>query len=69
MWSCLYIELRKHRIRGGERGDNGEKKGKGRQGTCIKAPWTKPKGEGLMVGGGSGWGGRKWWQENGNNYT
>ena len=34
------------------RGGNGGKKGKGHQGTCIKDPWTKPKGEGLRVGGG-----------------
>ena len=26
------------------RGDNEAKKGKGHQGTCIKDPWTKPKG-------------------------
>ena len=26
------------------KGDNGGKKGKGHQGTCIKDPWTKPKG-------------------------
>ena len=25
-------------------GDNGEKEGKGHQGTCIKDIWTKPKG-------------------------
>ena len=25
-------------------GDNGGKKGKGHQGTCLKDPWTKPKG-------------------------
>ena len=25
-------------------GDNGGKKGKGHPGTCIKDPWTKPKG-------------------------
>ena len=44
-------------------------KEKGRQGTCVKYPWTKPKGEGLRVGGGGGWGGGKWWQENGDNCT
>ena len=36
--------------RGEGRGDNGGKKGKGRQRTCIKDPWTKPKG-GRMKGG------------------
>ena len=44
-------------------GDNVGKKGKGHQGTCIKYPWTKPK-EGRIEGG-RGWGGRKWWWENG----
>ena len=39
------------------RGDNGGKLGKGHQGTCIKDPWTKPKGIGSRVGGGDGWGG------------
>ena len=34
----------------GER-DNGGKYGKVHQGTCIKDPWTKPKGVGLRVGG------------------
>ena len=29
---------------------------KGCQGTCIKDTWTKPKGDGLRVGGGDGWG-------------
>ena len=41
----------------GEEGDNGEKKGKGHQGTCIKDPWTKPKG-GRIEGG--RWQG-EWW--------
>ena len=50
--------------RGEGEGDNGGKKGKGHQGTCIKDPLTKPKGEGLWAGGGGGWGGRMWWQEN-----
>ena len=35
-------------------GDNGRKKGKGHQGTCIKDPWTKPKG-GRIEGGRWGW--------------
>ena len=35
----------------------------------LKDPWTKPKGEGLRVGGGGGWGGGKWWQEDGDNCT
>ena len=49
-------------------GDNGTKEGKGHQGTCIKDPWTKPKG-GRMVGGRQGvWGGGKWWWANGDNY-
>ena len=43
------------------------KTGKGHQGTCIKDPWTKPKGVGLRVGGRDGWGreevdGGKWRQ-------
>ena len=37
--------------------DNGEKQGKGCQGTCIKDTWTKPKGVGLRVGSRDGWGG------------
>ena len=48
-------------------GDNGEQKGKGHQGTCIKDTWTKPKGVGWRVGGGGGQGvggvvGEKWRQ-------
>ena len=31
-------------------GDNGEKRGKGCQGTCIKDIWTKPKGSRIMGG-------------------
>ena len=38
-------------------GDNRGKWGKGHQGTCIKDPWTKPKGVGLRVEGGDRWGG------------
>ena len=34
-------------------GDNGGK-GKGHQGTCIKDPWTKPKGN-KIEGGRWGW--------------
>ena len=45
----------------GKEGNNGEKKGEGRQRTCIKDPWTKPK-VGRIEGG---WGGGKWWWENG----
>ena len=30
-------------IEGREEEDNGGKKGKGHQGTCIKDSWTKPK--------------------------
>ena len=52
----------------GER-DSGEKQGKGHQGTCIKDTWTKPKGVGLRVGGGDGWGRGAWWGENGDNCT
>ena len=48
----------------GEGEDKGGKKGKGRQGTCIKDPWTKPKG-GRIEGG--RWG--EWWGENGDNCT
>ena len=29
----------------------------GHEGTCIKDTWTKPKGVGLRMGGGDGWGG------------
>ena len=29
-------------------------------GTCIRDPWTKPKGVGSTVGGGGGWGGGAW---------
>ena len=47
----------------GERGDNGEKKGKDRQGTCIKDSWTKPKGVGSRVGGGGRRGGWAWWEK------
>ena len=50
-------------------GDNGGKNGKGHQGTCIKDPWTKPRREGLKVGGVGGWGGVKCWWENGDNCT
>ena len=39
------------------------------QRTCIKDPWTKPKGVGLRVGGGGGWGEGKWWWENGDNIS
>ena len=35
-------------------GNNGGKKRKGHQGTCIKDPWTKPKG-GTIEGGRWGW--------------
>ena len=39
----------------GEKGeDNGWKRGKGHQGTCIKYPWTKPKGS-RIEGGRQGW--------------
>ena len=31
--------------------------GESHQGTCKKDPWTKPKGIGMRVGGGGGWGG------------
>ena len=37
----------------GERGNMG-KKGKGHQGTCMKDPWTKPKG-GRIEGRRWGW--------------
>ena len=43
--------------------------GEGHQGTCMKDTWTKPKGEGLRVGGRDGWGGVAWWGENGDNCT
>ena len=39
--------------RGTGEGNNQGKKGKGHQGTCIKDPWTKPKGVGSRVGGGA----------------
>ena len=35
----------------------GEERGKSCGGACIKDTWTKPKGVGLRVGGGDGWGG------------
>ena len=38
-------------------GDNGVKKGKSHQGTCIKSPWTKPKGRRFE---GSSWGWLGW---------
>ena len=38
--------------------DNGGNKGKGCQGTCIKDPWTKPKG-GKIEGGRWGVGGAR----------
>ena len=47
------------------RGDNGKKRGKGCQGTCVKEPWTKPKG-GRIDDGRWGWLG---WDENGDNRT
>ena len=43
--------------RGDMGGDNGGKKGKGHQGTCIKDTWTKPK-RGKIEGG--KWGGLGW---------
>ena len=42
--------------RGEVGGDNGGKREKDYQGTCIKDTWTKPKGVGLRVGGGEKWG-------------
>ena len=38
-------------------GDNGIQKGKGGLQTCIKDPWTKPKGVRSRVGGRDGWDG------------
>ena len=40
-------------------GDNGGKGEKGGQGTCIRDPWTKPKGNRIEEGrwGWMGWGG------------
>ena len=35
-------------------GKNGGKKGKGRQRSCIKDPWTKPKGDSIEGGVGQG---------------
>ena len=49
--------------------DNRGKKGKDHQGTCVKDPCTKPRGEGLRVGGGGKSGRGKWWQENEDNCT
>ena len=46
----------------------GRKGGKGHQGTCIKDPWTKPKGR-RIKGGKWGWLGMEWWRENGDNCT
>ena len=46
-------------------GDNGGKR-EGFSGTCIKDPWTKPRGVGSRVGGRDSWGegssGGKWRQ-------
>ena len=50
-------------------GNNMGKKGKGHQGTCIKDPWTKPKGVGLRVAGGDAWGRGLWCSKNGDNCT
>ena len=44
-----------------------KEKGKDRQRTQIKDPWTKPKRG--RIEGGAGWGGRKWWWESGDNCT
>ena len=55
--------------RGKRGGDNGRKKGKGHQETCIKDTWTNQRGVGLRVGGWGGWGRGKWWWENGDNCT
>ena len=46
-------------IRGEVGRGNGGKRGKNCQGTCIKNPWTKPKGV-RIEGGRWGWVGRKW---------
>ena len=48
--------------RGEGEGDNGGKKGKSCQGTCVKDTWTKLKGIGSRVGGGDrgAWRGQKW---------
>ena len=43
-----------NKLKGG-RGITG-KKGKGRQGTCAKDPWTKPKGERIECRRWDGWG-------------
>ena len=43
--------------------DNGGKKGKGHQGTCIKDPWKKLKGG--RIEGGRG----EWLGENGDKHT
>ena len=43
--------------------------GKGRQGTCIKDPWTRTKGVGLREGGRGGWDGGELCGENGDNCT
>ena len=39
---------------GDRRGNYGEKRGKGCQGTCIMDTWRKPKGGRIRVGGGDG---------------
>ena len=36
--------------------NNGDERGNGHQGTCIKDIWTKPKGVGSRMGGGDGQG-------------
>ena len=47
-------------IRGEVGGDNGGKRGKGCQGTCIKDTWTKLNGVGSRVGGRDGWDWGEW---------
>ena len=43
---------------GGDNGWGAGGEGKGHHGKCIKDPWRKPKGVGLMVGGKDGGAGR-----------
>ena len=48
-------------VTGGGGGSNRGKKGKGRQGTCIKDLWTRTKGDRIEGRRWGGWGGGKWW--------
>ena len=46
----------------GEVGRGNGREGEGFLGTSINDTWTKPKGGGIEVGGGNGWGWENWRQ-------